>query len=121
MTETCLITGFPSKSDPGYDIIEDFPLIEASFSQQYGIRLSREMDDMSWGEFVTLLCGLNEFTPLGSIVRVRLETDSKVIKSFNASQRKIHNDWKKKKLAKMSEEEIKESYKAISEAFLSRV
>lgn len=108
------------KCDPGYDIIDDYPLIEASFAQQYGIRLSQEMDTMPWGEFITLLVGLNDFTPLGGIIRTRLEKDPKVIKGFSADQKRIHTEWQKKRFAKMSDEEIQESYKGIASIFTSR-
>ena len=111
----------PSKeNDPFYDIVEDYPLIEASFAQQYGIRLSHELDTMQWGEFLTLLQGLNEFTPLGATVKVRSETDPKVIKEFNQSQRRVYTDWKMKRMKKMSKKDINDSYKALSNAFMSR-
>ncbi|MGF7050417.1 hypothetical protein J2T13_004955 [Paenibacillus sp. DS2015] len=35
-------------------------------------------------------------TPLGVIVGIRSEKDSKTIKSFNSEQKKIHSDWKKR-------------------------
>ena len=111
----------PSKAnDPFYDIVEDYPLIEASFAQQYGIRLSHELDTMQWGEFLTLLQGLNEFTPLGATVKVRSETDPKVIKEFNQSQLRVYKDWKMKSMKKMSKKDINYSYKALSNAFMSR-
>ena len=67
-------------------------MIEASFAQQYGIRLRRE-DDMVWDEFVTLLCGINGDTPLGRVVSIRSEKDPKVIKGFSTSEKKIRHDW----------------------------
>lgn len=77
-----------------YDIIEDYELIEASFAQQYGIRLRLE-DDMSWGEFMTLLSGINSDSALGQIVSIRSETDAEKIKNFTPQQRKIRNDWRR--------------------------
>ena len=78
-----------------YDLIDDYDLIEASFAQQYGIRLRRE-EDMSWCEFTTLLAGLNEKTPLGRIVAIRSENDREVLKHFNAEQKRIRNEWRTK-------------------------
>lgn len=75
-----------------YDLIGDWELIEASFAQQYGIRLRRE-DDMSWDEFSTLLCGLNGETPLGHIVSIRSEKDKERLKRFTPEERKIRNEW----------------------------
>ena len=76
-----------------YDLIEDYELIEASFAQQYGIRLRKE-EDMPWGEFTTLLGGLNGETPLGHIVSIRSERDSEKIKKFSPQERKIRNEWR---------------------------
>ena len=70
-------------------------MIEASFAQQYGIRLRRE-EDMSWDEFLTLLSGLNYKTPLGYIVSIRSEKDSNRIKQFTAAEKKIRNEWNMK-------------------------
>ena len=78
-----------------YDIIDDYALIEASFAQQYGIRLRKE-EDMSWGEFMTLLSGINSETPLGHIVSIRAERDSEKIKKFSPQERKIRNEWRMK-------------------------
>lgn len=78
--------------DPYYDLFEDWTLIDASFTQQYGIRLRRETD-MSWDEFCTLLSGLRYDTPLGNVVSIRSETDKEVIKNFTPQQKRIRNDW----------------------------
>lgn len=82
-----------SYSDSYYDMYDanDWRLIEASFAQQYGIRLRRE--SMSYDEFVSLLQGLKHDTPLGQIVSIRSETDNEVLKHFTPEQRKIRNDW----------------------------
>lgn len=86
----------PSKTgDAYYEIVGDWELIEASFAQQYGIRLRRE-DDMSWDEFATLLAGLNGDTPLGRIVSIRSENDKERLKSFTPEERKIRNAWRTK-------------------------
>jgi hypothetical protein len=51
---------------------------------------------MSWGEFSTLLGGLNGETPLGHIVSIRAERDSEKIKKFSPQERKIRNEWRMK-------------------------
>ena len=76
-----------------FDVIEDWDLIEASFLKQYGIRLRKEDDDMSWNEFCNLISGLMHDTPLGQIVAIRAEKDQNVIKGFTQEQRRIRNDW----------------------------
>lgn len=75
-----------------YDLFDDWRLIEASFLKQYGIRL-RQDDDMSWSEFCSLLSGIMPDTPLGQIVSIRSEKDSKVIKNFSKEQKRIRNEW----------------------------
>lgn len=87
--------------DPFYDIFEDWQLIDASFTQQYGIRLRRETD-MSWDEFCTLLSGLKHDTPLGNIVSIRSETDKEILKYFNPRQKKIRSDWLRRNRKKVT-------------------
>ena len=81
-----------NKEDSFYELIGDWELIEASFAQQYGIRLRRE-DEMSWDEFTTLLAGLNGDTPLGRIVSSRSESNPDRIKQFTAAEKKIRKEW----------------------------
>lgn len=90
-------------------MFEDWGLIEASFAQQYGIRLRRE--ELQWSEFTALLSGLNEKTPLGKIVAIRSETDGEMLKHFSKEQRKIRNDWLVR-LAKKRAEENPESVRS---------
>ena len=85
--------GSHKQQETYYDLFYDYPLIEASFAQQYGIRLRYE-DDMSFDEFKTLLAGLNGDTPLGTVVRIRSERDSKVLKSYTAEQKRIRTEWR---------------------------
>ena len=82
-----------SQSESFYDLFEDYDIIEASFAQQYGIRLRAE-DEMQWDEFVNLLAGLNGDTPLGYMVRIRSEKDPKIIKGFSRSEKKIREEWR---------------------------
>jgi len=79
-----------------YHLIEDYDLIEASFAQQYGIRLRNE-NEMSWGEFSTLLHGINSDTPFGRIISIRAEKNRKKIKDFSKEERRIYNEWHRKK------------------------
>lgn len=85
-----------------YDLIEDWELIESSFLKQYGIRL-RADDDMSWSEFTSLLFGIMHDTPLGQIVAIRSEKDPKVLKNFNKEQKRIRNEYLKRRAEKRKE------------------
>jgi hypothetical protein len=62
---------------------------------QYGIRLRLE-NEMTWGEFCTLLKGLGPETPLGRVVAVRSEKDPARIKKFSPAERKIRTAWRHK-------------------------
>ena len=75
-----------------YSLIDDWGLIEASFAQQYSIRLRRE-EDMLWDEFTTLLAGIHSETPLGRIVAIRSENDPEKLKNFSPEEKRIRNEW----------------------------
>ena len=68
---------------------------------------------MSWGEFTTLLAGLNEKTALGKVAAIRAETDPKIIKNFSKEQRRIRADWRKRSAHACS----KQDYAAAMEGF----
>lgn len=75
-----------------YDLFDDWPLIEASFLKQYGIRL-RADDDMSWNEFCNLLAGIMYDTPLGRVAAIRSETDPKKIAEYTPEEARIYYEW----------------------------
>lgn len=57
---------------------------------------------MDWDEFVTLLSGLNNETPLGAFIRIRSEKDSKKIKAFSKEERKLYNEWRARHARKIN-------------------
>ena len=100
-----------------YDLYEDWGLIEASFTAQYGIRLRQE-EDMSWSEFCTLLAGIMPETPLGQVVSIRSENDKEVLKSFTKEQHRIRNEWRRRrtKAVALNKDEVKKQLKIFQEA-----
>lgn len=100
-----------------YDMYEDWGLIEASFTSQYGIRLRSE-NDMSWSEFSTLLAGIMPETPLGQVVSVRSENDKDALKHFTKEQHRIRNEWRnrKTKALVMDKSEAQKQIKMFQEA-----
>lgn len=70
---------------------------------------------MSWNEFCTLLSALSSDTPLGRIVSIRAEKDPKVLKNFTPEQKKIRNDWQRRRLKKLREDP--EAYRRYVENF----
>lgn len=102
-----------SNNDVWYDLIEDYPLIEASFLEQYGIRLSEV--NMSWREFSDLLACLSADTALGRIVAIRSETDAEVLKEFTKGQKEIRETW----LNNHRKEQTQADYDASMQALLA--
>lgn len=70
---------------------------------------------MSWDEFCTLLSGLLPDTPLGKVVGIRAEKDPKILKTFTKEQKKIRNDWQRRKMQKLREDPA--AYKAYVDEF----
>lgn len=102
-----------------YDLFDDWSLIESSFAQQYGIRLRKDLSKMEWGEFVSLLSGLNGDTPLGNIIRIRSEKDPEVLKKFSKEEKKIRNEWLKKDIPQISQENYKQAMDSIKNMFIA--
>ena len=109
------------KSDPYYDLVDDFDLIVSSFQSQYGIRLPRELlpGGMKWEEFRDLLVGIGPETALGRIVSIRAESDQKIIKKFTAGQRKIWNDWRQRRASTMSPKDASAAIEGFRRMFLA--
>ena len=99
-----------SKEEVWYDLVEDYPLIEASFLEQYGSRLSEA--DMSWREFSDLLSCLSADTALGRVVAIRSETDGEVLKNFTKGQKEIREEWLKNHRKEQTEAEYNASMQA---------
>ena len=110
---------FQNNDESFYDLIDDFDLIESSFAQQYGIRLRMEIDTMKWGEFSSLLSGLNGDTPLGNIVRIRSEKDPKVIKNLTENEKRIRSKWLNKNAKEISHEDYQQAMESIKNMFKS--
>ena len=102
-----------SKEEVWYDLIEDYPLIEASFLEQYGLRLSEV--DMSWRECSDLLSCLSADSALGRVVAIRSETDGEVLKNFTKGQKEIREEG----LKNHRKEQTKAEYDASMQALLA--
>lgn len=93
------------KSSPRwYDFYDDWDLIESSIAQQYGIRLRKELNTISWSEVRTLISGLLSETPLGRIIQIRSENNKEQLKQFTPEMHKIRNDWRNR----MAKEKLKD-------------
>ena len=92
-------------------------MIVASFAQQYGIRLRKKINDMEWGEFASLLAGLNGETPLGNIVRIRSEKDPEALKRFTQEEKKIRSKWLNKTASQITEQDYKQAMENFKNMF----
>lgn len=109
--------------DPYYDLIDDFDLIISSFQSQYGLRLSKEINTMTWGEFRDLLTGISPDTALGRIVAIRSEERKEVLEQFTKDQHRIRNEWKtgraKTIAKKMTPEQMNQVLEGFKQAFIN--
>ncbi len=110
----------PIRAHPAwYSITDDLDLIVASFQEQYGIRLYRELKTMSGAEFCAMIRGIGPETPLGRIVSIRAEKDPEVIKNWGPEERRIHNEWRNKQAKRTSKKSTEEALSFFKEAFIS--
>ncbi len=100
-------------------MIDDYDLIVASFQSQYGLRLSREINTMTWDEFKDLLSGIGPDTPLGRIVTIRAEEDREMLKHFTKEQHRIRNEWRSRGAQNVSKENMEDILNSLKNAFIS--
>lgn len=79
---------------------------------------SEEFQKMKWLEFKTLLAGLGPETPLGRIVSIRAEEDEDILKHFTKGQRRIRNEWLKRKAEQVTSEELDDVLEQLKNAFV---
>ena len=100
-------------------MFDDWDLIASSLKTQYGYSIRQEIDKLSWGELSSDIAGLNGDTPLGNIIRIRREKDPEAIKRFSPEERQIHNEWNRKQVVTMSEEDYNKAMQNLEKIFLS--
>ena len=74
---------------------------------------------MSWREFSYLINGLSGDTPLGRIVSIRAEKDPERLKEFTADEKKIRNEYLRKKAKRMSQKEADNAIEQMRQVFVS--
>jgi len=79
-----------------YYFYEDFDLIDASITAQYGIRIRQEAKSITWSEVKVLIKGLLPETPLGKVIAIRSENDPKVLKTFSKALHAERNSFRKR-------------------------
>lgn len=98
--------------DTGYDILEDKDVIKRSFLYQYNIYLPKVKNhEMTFIEYVDRIAALDKDSPLARLVAIRLEDNQDIIKNFSDRDKKINNDWKKRKYDELITSDDVEIYK----------
>ncbi len=64
-----------------------------SVAKQYGL-LPSAQEELSYPEWLLLVSGLMEDTPLGQIVLIRKEEDKDRLKHFTQHEHHIRNEWR---------------------------
>ncbi len=83
----------PFRTETWYDLEYDKDLITQSVAKQYGI-LPSAQDEMHYSEWILLVGGLMEDTPLGQTVLIRKENDKERLKHFTQHEHRIRNEWR---------------------------
>lgn len=73
---------------------------------------------MPWDEFKDYLVGIGPDTALGRIVAIRAEEDKEVLKHFSKEQHRIRNEWRSRKVKRVSEGDMEDILNALKNAFL---
>ncbi|MDE5936257.1 MAG: hypothetical protein K2G83_02500 [Ruminococcus sp.] len=68
-------------------------MITQSVAKQYGI-LPNEQEEMHYTEWLLLVGGIMEDTPLGQTVLIRKENDRDRLKHFTQHEHRIRNEWR---------------------------
>ena len=103
-------------------MFDDWKLIEASLAQQYGLRVRKEIKNLTWGELSSYIEGINSDTPLGQIISIRSENNKEKLKNFTSEQHRIRNEYRSKmmrKAPKISDEEFKKQLEGMKQAFIA--
>ena len=113
-------TPFPSpNSEVWYDLEHDAELITQSVAKQYKL-LPSEQEKIHYSEWLLLVGGLMEDTPLGRVVLIRKEQDRDRIKRFTPYEMRIHNEWRsfrtKKLLANAKPEDFSKQFEKMFSA-----
>ncbi|MDR3891717.1 MAG: Gp15 family bacteriophage protein [Blautia sp.] len=90
----------------------------SSFQTQYGLRLSRELQQMKWDEFKDMLSGLGPDTPLGRMVSIRSEDDPEILELFSPEQKRIRMEWRTRAAKDMSQEDMDNFLETMKQALI---
>lgn len=74
---------------------------------------------MKWDEFRDLLVGIGPDTALGRIVAIRAEENKEILKNFTPEQKRVRNEWKRKKAKNVNPEDMQKILEGFKQAFIN--
>lgn len=74
---------------------------------------------MKWDEFRDLLVGIGPETALGRIVAIRSEENEEILKNFTPEQKRVRNEWRRKKAKNVKPEDMEKILEGFKQAFIS--
>lgn len=74
---------------------------------------------MSWREFSYFLGGLSGETPLGRVISIRAEKDPERIREFSAEEKKVRNEYLRKRALKMSPKKADDAIEQMRQVFVA--
>lgn len=98
----------------------DEDAIAASLAKTYNI-LPSEQDDISIPDFLILLQGIGEDTPLANLIRIRREKDYKKIKNMTDYEKGVRQKWSDFKAKKLYSDDKKANKEEIIKANEERI
>lgn len=79
--------------------------------------LPSQQEELSYSEWLQLVSGLMEDTPLGQIVLIRKESDKDRIKHFTRYEHSIRNEWRSFRAKQQNEASAEKSIAALEDMF----
>ena len=76
-------------------------------------------DEMHYSEWILLIGGIMEDTPLGQVVLIRKESDRNRLKHFTKHEHRIRNEWRNFRAGQKSEKKSPESFAGYFEKMFS--
>ncbi len=103
-------------SEVWYDLEYDRELIIQSIAKQYGV-LPSQQKDLPYRDWISLVSGIMEDTPLGQIVLIRKENDKDRIKHFTHYEHNIRNEWRRFRAGQKNKADTEKSIAALEDMF----
>lgn len=79
--------------------------------------LPAQQEELPYSDWIMLVSGIMEDTPLGQIVSIRKESDKDRIKHFTRYEHKIRNEWRSFRAGQKKKADTEKSIAALEDMF----